>query len=480
MLEVILICQNEEGSREIVLEEGKITFGRGSDADYRLHDNGLSRLHASIHREGDNVWILDENSTNGSFVNGERVRPTGTPLRHGDEIRIGNQTILTVRIFHQKKEAKDRQKSQTAKISGPDAEGLPMMIILSIAALALLVISVSAIVIGVRVFSNDSKQVAGQTPFADEEDNQTETFDEDNRNKTRSPSPTVSPESSPIVKPSPANPSNTVVETKNDGTQVTIPKIKYQQMSDDEKRRYIAVKAEKIARIIGNQKSDPIPPEAVQSIKGFLDSYVNRLNKAKADDCSQNGWLRSDFLSVLQRASRTSPFIIRNFRAEGLEPQIGIYLAMVEGEHCPCLTSPTKAKGMFQFLASTWNDFDPEKNPENRCIPEKSAKYGAQYMKILISRYGTAPDSILLAVASFNSGQGNLSKNLDKALTEAAGQNRSFWTLAARKDILEGKAGEQFRGENIKYVPKFFAAAIIGENPQDFGVNLQPLSTYTQ
>jgi pSer/pThr/pTyr-binding forkhead associated (FHA) protein len=475
MLEVILTYQNEEGSQQIVLEEGKITFGRGSDADYRFNDNGLSRLHASIHREGDNVWILDENSTNGTFVNGEKVRPGGTPLRHGDEILIGNRTVIKVKAF-----SKEKATSQKAKAVGTSADSLPMMMTLGVAALALLVISVSAVIIGVKVFENDTHQVTSQTPLDEREEEFTETPDKDNRNANASPIPLVSSENSPSSKSGPEKIGNTVVETKNDGTQVTIPQIKYQQMSDDEKRRYIAVKAEKIARIIGNQKSDPIPPEAVQSIKGFLDSYVNRLNKTKVDDCSQGGWLRSDFLSVLQRASRTSPFIVRSFRAEGLEPQIGIYLAMVEGEHCPCLTSPTKAKGMFQFLASTWNDYDPEKNPENRCVPEKSAKYGAQYMKVLISRYGTAPDSILLAVASFNSGQGNLSKNLDKALTQAAGQNRSFWTLAARKDILEGKAGEQFRGENIKYVPKFFAAAIIGENPQDFGVNLQPLSTYTQ
>ncbi|MDQ3089490.1 MAG: hypothetical protein M3Q78_13025, partial [Acidobacteriota bacterium] len=59
-------------------------------------------------------------------------------------------------------------------------------------------------------------------------------------------------------------------------------------------------------------------------------------------------------------------------------------------------------------------------------------------------------------------------------------QDRSFWTLAANRTALEGKAGKQFNAENIKYVPKFFATAIIGENPQDFGVNLQPLSTYTK
>jgi len=85
-----------------------------------------------------------------------------------------------------------------------------------------------------------------------------------------------------------------------------------------------------------------------------------------------------------------------------------------------------------------------------------------------------------LAIASFNSGQGNLSKNLDTVFSATGGQNRNFWTLTANKGMLQGGAGKQFNSENIKYVPKFFAAAIIGENPQDFGVSLQPLSTYAK
>jgi membrane-bound lytic murein transglycosylase D len=170
--------------------------------------------------------------------------------------------------------------------------------------------------------------------------------------------------------------------------------------------------------------------------------------------------------------------VVRSFRAEGIEPQIGIYVAMIEGEHCPCLTSTTGAKGMFQFLASSAPDYGLA--PDQRCDPDQSAKAGAKYLKTLIARFGTAPDSVPLAIASFNSGQGNLSKNLDTVFAATGGQNRSFWTLAANKNILQGGAGKQFNAENIKYVPKFFAAAIVGENPQDFGVSLQPLSTYSK
>lgn len=478
-MEVILTYRTDEGSREIRLEDGKVSFGRGSEADYRFDDNGLSRLHATVFREGDNVWITDENSTNGSFVNGERVKPNGTVLYNGDQIKIGHETIISVRIGSQQaaQVQNPSEKSDTAAASG--SQGFPMLIPLALGAIALLVISVSAVFIGYKVFGDKGGEITEETPYEtptpDDEGNKN-----DRKNSNKTPKPTASTEVSTSNSGNVESVSNTTVETKNDGTTVVLPKGKYQDMSDDDKNRYIAVRAEKVARIIGNQKSEAIPPEAVAEIKRFLNGYVSRLTKAKKDSCEQGSWIASDFLSVLNRATRTSPMVVRSFRAEGIEPQIGIYVAMIEGEHCPCLTSTTGAKGMFQFLASSWGDYDADKNPNDRCNPEKSAKAGAKYLKTLMTRYGTAPDSVPLAIASFNSGQGNLSKNLDKVFNASGGQNRNFWTLAANKNLMQGREGKQFNDENIKYVPKFFAAAIIGENPQDFGVSLQPLSTYTK
>jgi pSer/pThr/pTyr-binding forkhead associated (FHA) protein len=480
MLEVILTYRTEETAGEIPLEDGKVTFGRGSEADYRFGDDGLSRLHATIYREGDNVWIADENSTNGSFVNGERVKPNGTILYNGDKIKIGHYTTLTIKIGSPQaapETNKSVEKSNAAAASGAGSQSFPILIPLALAGFALLVISVSAAFIGFKVLGRgNTAQITEETPFETTPENSDNK--DDNKNQGKTPKPTATVSGSPSSSGTPETIGNTTVETRNDGTTVVLPKGKYQDMSDADKNRYIAVKSEKIARIIGNQKSDPIPPEAVQQIKSFLSGYVNRINKAKNDTCEQGKWVGSDFTSVLTRATRTSAFVVRSFRAEGIEPQIGIYVAMIEGEHCPCLTSPTGAKGMFQFLASSAPDYGLA--ADQRCDPEQSAKAGAKYLKTLIARFGTAPDSVPLAIASFNSGQGNLSKNLDTVFAATGGQNRSFWTLAANKAMLQGGAGKQFNTENIKYVPKFFAAAIIGENPQDFGVQLQPLSTYTK
>jgi membrane-bound lytic murein transglycosylase MltF len=197
--------------------------------------------------------------------------------------------------------------------------------------------------------------------------------------------------------------------------------------------------------------------------------------------------MRSDMTTVIERASRNAPFVIRSFYAEGLDPQIGLYIAMIESEHCPCLQSPTGALGMFQFIRATGREYHLQikengspSNPDERCQPEPAARAAAQYLKYLTGRFGTGPMSFPLAIASYNSGQGGLSQNLEKALKTAAGEERSFWTLVANQVAFQGGIGEQFRKENVKYVPKFFAAAIIGENPQDFGINARPLSTYTK
>ncbi len=482
MLEITLTYSTSEGSKTIAIEKERTSFGRG-DADYRLDDEGLSRVHATVYRDGDNIWIVDENSTNGSFVNGEKVGGSGTILKNGDTIKIGNHTKIKVAISDGKTNAPiaavPTPTAQAKTVSAAAGSSHSAMLIpILVTMFALFVVGVSAVFIGVKVVGGKSDVVYKSNDADDIEARNYPTEDE--------PENKIKPEKTPKAEKIPAanvSPGNTALtdtpETLNSGTTVVLPTgKKYQAMSENEKNRYIALKSEKIARIIGNQKSEAIPPAAVAEIKRFLNGYVGRLAKARNDNCTQGGWVKSDFTTVLERATKNSPFINRAFNTEGIEPQIGIYIAMIESEHCPCLESPTKAKGMFQFLASSAPDYGL--SADQRCEPEPSAKAAAKYVKSLMGRFGTAPDSVPLSIASYNSGQGNLSKNLDKVFAAVANQDRNFWTLAANQNKMEGGAAKQFSGENVKYVPKFFATAIIGENPQDFGVNLQPLSTYTK
>lgn len=78
-------------AREVVVELEVAVVGRGSEANIRIEDAGVSRRHAEVRREGDEVFLVDLGSTNGTTVNGraiERVR-----LSPGDRISIG-RTVL--------------------------------------------------------------------------------------------------------------------------------------------------------------------------------------------------------------------------------------------------------------------------------------------------------------------------------------------------------------------------------------------------
>jgi diguanylate cyclase (GGDEF)-like protein len=72
--------------------QGTLVLGRGRDADIRIQGDGISRAHARIHVGSGTVEIEDLGSTNGSFVNGERV--SRCPLQDGDKLQLGSSTIL--------------------------------------------------------------------------------------------------------------------------------------------------------------------------------------------------------------------------------------------------------------------------------------------------------------------------------------------------------------------------------------------------
>src|SRR5438105_2041858 len=79
----------------MVLDRERVTIGRAETSDLAVpSDPELSRLHAILEPVGGGDWcVRDLASSNGTYVNGERVW-SDRPLRHGDEIRIGRTRII--------------------------------------------------------------------------------------------------------------------------------------------------------------------------------------------------------------------------------------------------------------------------------------------------------------------------------------------------------------------------------------------------
>jgi hypothetical protein len=89
-----------------------------------------------------------------------------------------------------------------------------------------------------------------------------------------------------------------------------------------------------------------------------------------------------------------------------------------------------------------------------------------------MAELGEDSQSVTLVLVSYNRGVGWVFESL-RQLRSTENYERNFWTLLANREKLD----EGFRGETAGYVPSFFAAAIIGENPEVFGLPGPALST---
>jgi hypothetical protein len=75
-------------------------FHVGASSDNNLvikHDKYVSRRHALLRREHGQLWVVDEHSKNGTFVNGKRVGDTPAAVEVGDQIAIGKSILEVAR-----------------------------------------------------------------------------------------------------------------------------------------------------------------------------------------------------------------------------------------------------------------------------------------------------------------------------------------------------------------------------------------------
>lgn len=81
-----------QGDRSYELTTPVTLLGRGTDCDLRLVDPGVSRHHAELRVEGQQVALVDLGSTNGTFVNGQPVRRI--ELQNGTRVTLGRTTLV--------------------------------------------------------------------------------------------------------------------------------------------------------------------------------------------------------------------------------------------------------------------------------------------------------------------------------------------------------------------------------------------------
>jgi len=83
-----------QGGEFPVTGEKAIVVGRSSDLDMVLVEDMVSRKHARIAMQGEQIWIEDLGSTNGTFVNGEKIKRAR--LKEGDRVLIGTSILKLI------------------------------------------------------------------------------------------------------------------------------------------------------------------------------------------------------------------------------------------------------------------------------------------------------------------------------------------------------------------------------------------------
>ncbi len=187
-----------------------------------------------------------------------------------------------------------------------------------------------------------------------------------------------------------------------------------------------------------------IPPEFRNAIQRYLDEYQgpNRPNMARA-----------------LNEARSEMESMRRVLAQNSLPADFAYMVLVESAFDTGQKSSAGCTGLWQFTPATARVFGlrVDNQVDERLSVLKSTRAASKYIRNLILDFGSG-SSVMLALAAYNLGPSKV-KQAIRHVTDPIKQ-RNFWYLY-RVGALPAETRE--------YVPKVIAAMIIGRHPQRYG-----------
>ena len=97
MNKAVLKIQAPDGDRSVSLDN-ELTIGRTDSSQLVIGDSGLSRRNTTFFWDEDELLVVDEDSLNGTFLNGNKVSGGPRLLKNGDVLKIGSDTTITVEM----------------------------------------------------------------------------------------------------------------------------------------------------------------------------------------------------------------------------------------------------------------------------------------------------------------------------------------------------------------------------------------------
>jgi len=89
----LIVKAGDEISKSFDLITDKCDIGRDPNSDIVIEDIEISKNHLTITRKGNTYLVEDQNSTNGTFINGKKLKKP-TTIKNGDLISLGKNQVL--------------------------------------------------------------------------------------------------------------------------------------------------------------------------------------------------------------------------------------------------------------------------------------------------------------------------------------------------------------------------------------------------
>jgi membrane-bound lytic murein transglycosylase D len=183
------------------------------------------------------------------------------------------------------------------------------------------------------------------------------------------------------------------------------------------------------------EESYTVPPVFVESVQHFISDY--------------RGPRREFFQRALNRSAKYVPIITTIFKQKKV-PEDMAYMALVESGFSPIATSRAQARGLWQFIRSTGRIYGLriDRWKDERLDPVRSTLAAREYFLDLVAIFGSR--SFLLAMASYNAGEGKITSCL-KRLDDPF-EKRNFWAIRGclKRETL-------------------IAAAVVAKHPRRYG-----------
>jgi membrane-bound lytic murein transglycosylase D len=181
-----------------------------------------------------------------------------------------------------------------------------------------------------------------------------------------------------------------------------------------------------------------------------------------------SGTARERIAERLSRGTQYEPMIRARLREAGL-PEDMYFLALIESGFDVDAYSRAAAVGMWQFMTATGRGMGLRVDwwVDERRDPIRSTDAAARFLAGLRNQFG----SLYLAAAAYNGGPGRISRGLQRFSDDLAGTEGDdlFFALTGRSYL---------HRETEDYVPQLIAAALVGKDPNRYGMQVEIRETF--